>query len=92
MATIRFGQRTFQLPTSRLIRIPIGILLILFGFLGFLPVLGFWMVPLGLLILSVDIPAVRRWRRQITVKLGVWLRHRYPKLAEKLGFNNSRPR
>jgi len=35
--------------------------------LGFLPVLGFWMIPLGLLVLSVDLPAVRRWRRQFTV-------------------------
>jgi hypothetical protein len=34
---------------------------------GFLPVLGFWMIPLGLLVLSVDLPIVRRWRRQLTV-------------------------
>jgi hypothetical protein len=32
-------------------------------FSGFLPVLGFWMIPLGLLILSLDLPLVRRWRR-----------------------------
>ena len=37
------------------------------GLLGFLPVLGFWMLPLGLLVLSVDFPIVRRWRRQLTV-------------------------
>jgi hypothetical protein len=41
--------------------------LILFGCVGFLPVLGFWMVPLGLVILSVDMPAVRRWRRRAEV-------------------------
>ena len=70
MATIRFGSRTLNLPTSRLIRIPIGILLIVFGFLGFLPVLGFWMIPLGLLILSVDLPIVRRWRRRLEVWWG----------------------
>ena len=44
-----------------------GILLIAGGLLGFLPVLGFWMIPLGFLVLSVDLPAVRRWRRQLTV-------------------------
>ena len=88
MATIRFGHRTINLPTNRLIRIPIGVLLIFFGILGFLPVLGFWMIPLGLVILSVDIPAVRRWRRKITVRLGAWLKRRYPSFAEKLGFNN----
>jgi hypothetical protein len=36
--------------------------------LGFLPVLGFWMLPLGLALLSVDLPSVRRRRR----KLSVW--------------------
>jgi hypothetical protein len=25
------------------------------------------MIPLGLLVLSVDLPVVRRWRRQVTV-------------------------
>ncbi len=89
MAIIRFGDKTYSLPTSRLIRIPIGILLILFGILGFLPVLGFWMIPLGLIILSVDIPIVRRWRRKATVKLGAWLKRRYPSFADKLGFNNN---
>lgn len=85
---IRFGHRTINLPTSRLIRIPVGVLLVFFGVLGFLPVLGFWMIPLGLLILSIDIPAVRRWRRKVTVKLGAWLKRRYPGFAEKLGFTN----
>jgi hypothetical protein len=45
----------------------LGILLVAFGLLGFLPVLGFWMIPVGLLVLSVDLPVVRRWRRKLTV-------------------------
>ena len=45
---------------ARWIRIPVGILLILGGFVGFLPILGFWMVPLGLLLLALDIPFLRR--------------------------------
>jgi hypothetical protein len=67
MAKIRFGNRHWHLPQSRPIRIGIGILLVAFGLLGFLPVLGFWMIPLGLLVLSVDVPIVRRWRRQLAV-------------------------
>ena len=86
MATIRFGQKTIQLPASRLVRIPIGVLLVLGGIVGFLPILGFWMIPLGLVVLSVDVPAVRRWRRRMTVKLGVWLKQHYPNFAQKLGF------
>jgi hypothetical protein len=86
MSKIRFGSRTFRLPRSVLLRVPIGILLVLGGFLGFLPVLGFWMVPVGVAVLSVDIPVVRRFRRNATVKIGIWLKKRYPALAKKFGF------
>ena len=69
-AKIRLGNRKFELPRSRLIRLILGLVLIVGGLLGFLPVLGFWMVPLGLLILSVDLPIVRRWRRRLEVWWG----------------------
>ena len=39
---------------------PLGILLIVGGLLGFLPVLGFWMLPLGLALLSLDVAMLRR--------------------------------
>ena len=64
---VRFANRHFHLPQSKPVRLGIGILLVAFGLLGFLPVLGFWMIPLGLLVLSVDVPAVRRGRRKLTV-------------------------
>ena len=66
-AKIRFANRHFHLPQSKPIRIGLGILLVAFGLVGFLPVVGFWMIPLGLLVLSVDIPIVRRWRRQLAL-------------------------
>ena len=56
-----------NLPKSRAGRIAVGILLVLGGLLGFLPILGFWMVPLGLAVLATDIPAVRRFKRKATV-------------------------
>ncbi len=43
------------------LRWPIGLVLISLGFLGFLPVLGFWMIPLGLAVAAMDIRPV--WRR-----------------------------
>jgi len=36
--------------------------------LGFLPVLGFWMIPLGLLVLSYEFHLVRRMRRRMVVR------------------------
>jgi hypothetical protein len=61
-----FG-RTFNLPRSRAMRITVGCLLVLGGCLGFLPVLGFWMIPLGLLVLSADFASIRRRRRRLSV-------------------------
>ncbi|WP_156953288.1 hypothetical protein [Afifella pfennigii] len=74
-----FG-RSVPLPQSRLFRMGLGIALIFGGFVGFLPVAGFWMLPLGLIILSIDMPVVRRWRR----RLAVWFHSRYPDIARKL--------
>ena len=92
MPRITFAGRSIDLPRSRLLRIVIGIGLILFGLLGFLPVLGFWMVPLGLIVLSIDIPAIRRGRRRTVVRLGQWLKRRHPSLATRLGFGSRRKR
>ena len=42
-------------PGARWFRIPLAILLILGGIFSFLPVLGIWMLPLGLLLLALDL-------------------------------------
>lgn len=46
-------------PSSRWLRLPVGLLLIVGGLLGFLPVLGFWMLLPGLLLLALDVPFLR---------------------------------
>lgn len=53
----RYGQR--RIPPG--VRSILGILLVLGGLLGFLPVLGFWMIPLGIGLLALDLPPLRRW-------------------------------
>ncbi len=78
--SVRIGSYKLPLPRSRLLRILIGVLFIIGGVFSFLPILGFWMVPLGLLVLSVDIPRVRRWRR----RFAVWFARRYPRMASRL--------
>jgi hypothetical protein len=69
-----FG-REFTMPRSRGLRIAIGIVLTIGGILGFLPILGFWMVPIGLLVLSYEFALVRRHRRRFVVW---WERRRRP--------------
>ena len=61
-----------NLPKSRWARIAIGVLLVIFGLVGFLPVLGFWMVPVGLAILSIDIPVVHRFTTKASAFLKRW--------------------
>jgi hypothetical protein len=68
--TIKIGSKTITLPDYAPARIAIGVLLIIGGMLGFLPVLGFWMIPLGILVLSYDFPRVRLWRQ----KFWIWWR------------------
>ena len=72
-----------MMPASRLGRLIVGILLIIGGILGFLPVVGFWMIPLGLIVLSVDFPFIRRRRRKLEVRFGRWWRKRKAKKAGK---------
>jgi len=48
--TVPFGFRTL-----------IGLLLIVGGIFGFLPILGFWMIPLGVAIILIDLAKTRKW-------------------------------
>lgn len=48
-------------PSGMWVRFPLGVLFILGGFFSFLPLLGVWMLPLGILLIAVDVPPVRRW-------------------------------
>jgi hypothetical protein len=47
-----------RVPTG--LRSVLGLLLMVGGVLGFLPLLGFWMLPLGVAFVALDIPPLRR--------------------------------
>jgi hypothetical protein len=70
--SLKFGKRRVPLPRSRALRITLGTILVIGGMFGFLPILGFWMIPVGVLILSVDVAAVRRFRRRTEVRWARW--------------------
>lgn len=46
-------------PSAVWVRVPSAAALIAGGTLGFLPILGFWMLPLGLALLAIDLPFLR---------------------------------
>ncbi len=56
------------------VRRGLGFALILGGILAFLPILGIWMLPLGLIILSDETAHLRRPRRRVQI----WLGRRFP--------------
>ncbi|WP_430715293.1 hypothetical protein [Rhodopseudomonas boonkerdii] len=47
-------------PSSRFVRFPLAILLIIGGILSFLPILGLWMLPLGLILIAQDIAPLQK--------------------------------
>ena len=61
-------------PASRWLRIPMGMLLTVGGVLGFLPIFGFWMLPIGLALLAEDVPLLRSGRSRILD----WIEQRHP--------------
>jgi len=62
---VEWGDR--RVPVG--LRSVVGLLLMTGGVLGFLPVLGFWMLPAGAAFIALDIPPLRR-------RLLAWLRRR----------------
>lgn len=53
---LRWGTR--RVPVG--VRSVIGVFLMVAGVFGFLPIIGFWMFPIGLAFVALDIP----WTRQ----------------------------
>ena len=66
--TLRWGRD--HVPPG--IRQIIGLLFMVGGVLGFLPILGFWMFPLGLAFVALDVPPARkridRWMESLRAK------------------------
>ncbi len=48
------------------VRSILGVLFMVGGVFGFLPILGFWMLPLGVALIALDLPFTRK-------KIEVWM-------------------
>ncbi len=70
--------RSLQNNRWRLVRIPLGIFCILGGVLSILPFLGLWMLPLGFLLLAVDLPFLQPTVNGILIRsrrrIAIWRR------------------
>ena len=53
------GMASLRKPGWMIARITLAIFFILGGFLAILPVFGLWMIPVGLLLLAIDLPALQ---------------------------------
>jgi hypothetical protein len=81
-SSTRPALRWLRRPSSRLLRISAGALLCVGGVFGILPVLGFWMLPAGLVLLAEDVPPLTRARGRLLD----WVEQRRPHwLAPKDG-------
>jgi hypothetical protein len=60
----------------RRFRLPIACILILGSFLSILPIFGLWMLPLGLLLLALDVPRLRPFVSNLLIRarrrIAVW--------------------
>jgi len=68
----RFKGVTAQRLT--LVRMPIAVLLIAGSVLSVLPIFGLWMLPLGLVLLAIDLPILRPSVASGVVRGRVWLK------------------
>ena len=76
---------------ATVVRIPVGIVLILAGFVGFLPILGFWMIPLGLALLALDVPFLRGPLARVLAWINAKLEARGQRLGAQTATPPSRP-
>ena len=71
--------RWLRKPSSFAVRLIVASLLIVGGFFSFLPILGLWMLPLGLLFIAQDMPLLQK----PLVKALTWIEARWEFLKVK---------
>jgi hypothetical protein len=65
--------RWLRKPSSFAVRLVVALVLIVGGFFSFLPILGLWMLPLGLLFIAQDVPLLQK----PLVKALTWIEARW---------------
>ncbi|MEG6508148.1 PGPGW domain-containing protein [Methyloligella sp. 2.7D] len=65
---VRFGKRRVRVPRHKSTRVALGMFCVIGGILPTPP--GPLFIPIGLSILSIDFPRLRRFRRKAVVRVG----------------------
>lgn len=73
-------------PKARKVRLPVGILFLVGGLLWFLPVVGLELIPIGLLLVALDVPFLRKPVARATL----WLEDRWGDLRRWWGRRRAR--
>ena len=66
--------RWLRKPSSRFVRMPAAILLILIGVIGIFPIVGLSLIQLGLVLIAQDVPFLR----PSIARMLAWIERKFP--------------
>ena len=81
-------------PTSKYVRMPLGVFCVVASFFAFLPLIGIEFLPIGLLLIAQDVPFLRKpvgkavlplldWAGRMQKKWKSWRVDRFPARQQK---------
>jgi hypothetical protein len=77
--TLSRAIRWLRNPEAKVVRLPLALLCIAASFFWFLPVLGLEFLPIGLLLLAIDVPFLRKPVARFTL----WLEEKWMRLRAR---------
>lgn len=83
MPVLRRPLRMLLSDGGRIARMGAAVLFILGGVFAILPFLGLWMIPLGVLLLAVDVPRLRAPASAMTIRGRRWTSERMRRLRAR---------
>lgn len=77
-------------PGRHLVRMPLGVLLLLGSLLSFLPGFGIWMLPAGLVLLSLDVHGLRGPTTNWLIRAERWISLKWRAIKKYFSFSSTR--
>jgi len=87
MPVLRRPLRVLLDESGGIVRWAVALLLLAGGLLSFLPFLGVWMLPLGLLLLAIDVPVLRGPISALTIRGRRWTTGRLRRIGVRAARN-----